>query len=294
MIVVEEAGLRTTVQDRGRVGLAHLGVPRSGAADLLSAALANAIVGNPARAAVLEATLTGPTLRFESAAVVAVAGAVADVRLDGQPVEFGVAARVSRGQRLWVGRAVNGLRSYLAVAGGVDVAPVLGSRSTDTLSRIGPPPLAAGDVLPIGAPPIAAPGLDVSAEMLASVLPSPGRAVRVVRGPDATDDVMNSLCGQAFAVSPQTDRVGARLTGAVVDGGGEAPTSGMVRGAIQLPPDGSPVVLLADHAVTGGYRVVAVVIDADLPVVAQSRPGAAMAFREVSADDARVARGPGG
>jgi allophanate hydrolase subunit 2 len=95
-------------------------------------------------------------------------------------------------------------------------------------------------------------------------------------------------------VSPQTDRVGARLTGAVVAGGGEAPTSGMVRGAIQLPPDGSPVVLLADHAVTGGYRVVAVVIDADLPVVAQSRPGAAMAFREVSADDARVARGPGG
>jgi allophanate hydrolase subunit 2 len=101
---------------------------------------------------------------------------------------------------------------------------------------------------------------------------------------------MNSICSQRFSVSPHADRVGVRLIGAVVEGGGETATSGMVSGAIQLPPDGALVVLLADHAVTGGYRVVAVVIDVDLPLIAQSRPGTAVRFCEVSADDARTAR----
>lgn len=289
MILVEKPGLRTTVQDRGRVGMASLGVPRSGAADSFSAALANALVGNADDVAVLETTLTGPTLLFEVAASVAVTGAAADVSLDGEPVEFGVAVRVSTGQRLSIGTAREGLRSYLAVAGGVDVPPVLGSRSTDTLSGIGPAPLAAGDVLPIGAPPIASSDLFVSREVLASVLPAAGRAVRVVRGPDATDATVNSLCSQAFSVSRHADRVGARLTGAIV-GGGEVATAGMVGGAIQLPPDGAPVVLLADHAVTGGYPVVAVVVAADLPIVAQARPGAALRFRAVSVGEARKAR----
>ncbi len=289
MILVEKPGLRTTVQDRGRIGMASLGVPRSGAADSFSAALANALVGNADDVAVLETTLTGPTLLFEVAASVAVTGAAADVSLDGEPVEFGVAVRVSTGQRLSIGTAREGLRSYLAVAGGVDVPPVLGSRSTDTLSGIGPAPLAAGDVLPIGAPPIASSDLFVSREVLASVLPAAGRAVRVVRGPDATDATVNSLCSQAFSVSRHADRVGARLTGAIV-GGGEVATAGMVGGAIQLPPDGAPVVLLADHAVTGGYPVVAVVVAADLPTVAQARPGAALRFRAVSVGEARKAR----
>jgi biotin-dependent carboxylase-like uncharacterized protein len=297
VIVVERSGLRTTVQDRGRVGLAHLGVPRSGAADRFSAGLANLVVGNPVDAAVLETTLTGPTLRFETSVVVAVTGAIADVLLDGEPVDYGVAARISPGQRLSVGTAREGLRCYLALAGGVDVAPVLGSRSTDTLSGIGPASLTAGQVLPIGALPIASSG-SVAApigageeleELLSSVLPRARRKVRVIRGPDASDATMNSLCSQRFSVSPNSDRVGVRLTGPAVPGGGEAPTAGMVAGAIQLPPDGAPVVLLADHAVTGGYRVAAVVIDADLPVVAQSRPGVGVEFQEVTAPAVRKA-----
>ena len=180
MIVVEKPGLRTTVQDRGRIGLAHLGVPRSGAADWFSARLANALVGNPAGAAVLETTLTGPALRFETAALVAVTGAAADVLLDGDPIELGVITRVFSGQRLSIGSARDGLRSYLAVAGGIDVPPVLGSRSTDTLSGIGPPPLAPGDTLPIGAAPTASSGSVDSTEiflagkeMVASVLSVP-------------------------------------------------------------------------------------------------------------------------
>ncbi len=289
VIVVERVGLRTTVQDRGRIGLAHLGVPRSGAADWRSAAFANAIVGNPADAAVLETTLTGPTLRFEAPATVAVTGAPVDVSLDGEPAEFGSQIRVSAGQRLTIGTPRVGLRAYVAVGGGIDVLAVLGSRSTDTLARIGPPPLRSGDVLPIGAAPVASSRLAVSEGMLAGVLPASDRPLRVVRGPDATDDAMRSLCSQSFCVSTNADRVGARLSGATVDDGGEAPTSGMVRGAIQVPPDGGPVVLLADHAVTGGYRVVAVVIDADLPVLAQSRPGTPTRFQEVSTQQARAA-----
>jgi biotin-dependent carboxylase-like uncharacterized protein len=287
--------LRTTVQDRGRIGIAHLGVPRSGAADAFSAALANAIVGNPVGAVLLETTLAGPTLLFETASLAAVTGAVADVLVDGEPVELGVAIRISAGQRLSIGTAREGLRSYLAVAGGLDVAPVLGSRSTDTLSRIGPAPLGAGDVLPIGAPPIASSGRwvgregRVSKEILASVLPVASRAVRVVSGPGAIDAAMNSLCSQAFSVSQHADRIGVRLTGAVVAGGGEEATAGMVSGAIQLPPDGAPVVLLVDHAVTGGYPVVGVVVDADLPLIAQSRPGSVLRFRAVSMATARKA-----
>ncbi len=289
MIVVEQSGLRTTTQDRGRAGLAHLGVPRSGASDWYSAMLANAIVGNRADAAVLETTLTGPTLRFEVEATVAVTGAVADVSVDGDIAEFGSPIRVHAGQRLAIGSAREGLRSYVAVAGGFDVPTMLGSRSTDTLAGVGPPPLARGDVLQVGVAPIASSGFVASEEMLARVLPTSKRAVRVVRGPDATGGAMNSLCGRAFVVSAHTDRVGARLTGATVDAGGEGTTSGMVAGAIQVPPDGAPVVLLADHAVTGGYRVIAVVIDADLPVVAQSRPGTVTEFREVSIRQARAA-----
>lgn len=288
MIVVEQPGLRTTVQDRGRIGLAHLGVPRSGAADWYSAALANAVVGNPDSAALLETTLTGPTLRFDEPAVVAVTGAVVDVSVDGARADFGAPIRVQGGQRLSIGAARIGLRSYVAIAGGVAVPPVLGSRSTDTLAGIGPSPLARGDVLPTGVARVAS-DFVASEEMLAISLPQSDRAVRVVRGFDSSDTAMKSLCAQAFAVSRHADRVGARLSGPVIEGGGEAPTSGMVAGAIQLPPDGAPVVLLADHAVTGGYRVVATVIDADLPVVAQSRPGTAIQFREVSTPQARAA-----
>lgn len=289
MILVEKPGLRTTVQDRGRIGLAHLGVPRSGSADWYSAALANAIVGNPAGAALLETTLTGPTLRFEAPAAVAVTGAEVDVLIDGEPAEFGSRIRVSAGQRLSVGGARAGLRNYVAVAGGIDVVPVLGSRSTDTLAGVGPPVLARGDLLPIGAAPVASSGFIASKAELTATLPRHDRAVRVVRGVHATDSALRSLCTQAFFVTPHTDRVGARLSGATVDDGGEAPTLGMVAGAIQVPPDGAPVVLLADHAVTGGYRVMAVVIEADLPVVAQSRPGTVTRFREVSTQEARAA-----
>ncbi|MDQ1464101.1 MAG: hypothetical protein QOC73_1042 [Actinomycetota bacterium] len=293
-VVVERAGLRTTVQDAGRPGFGHLGVPRSGAADALSRRLANVLVGNAADAAVLETTFAGPALRFEQAAVVACTGAVAPVRLDAEEVPFGAPVRVGPGQVLDVGSAALGLRTYIAVAGGFDVPPVLGSRSTDTLSGLGPPVVTTGERLPLGTPSITDAAHTVPGDLLASVLGAGRRAVRLVPGPRVdwlSPASRDALFGAEFVVSPASDRVGVRLTGLLLSqvGDGEAETEGMVTGAVQLPPGGEPVVLLADHAVTGGYPVVAVVATVDLPLIGQARPGTSLRFAEVSAAVAREA-----
>lgn len=291
MIVVERPGLRTTVQDLGRFGYAYLGVPRSGAADSFSLRLANALVGNPFGHAVLETTLAGPALRFHADAVVAVTGAPAPIAVDGEPRGFGCSFAVTAGQLLEIGRAAAGLRSYVAVAGGVDVPPVLGSRSFDTLSNLGPPPLARDMALPIGAAGRATPGLSASDAVVASVLPA--RPVRVVRGPALerfSGEAWHALRTGVFSVSTRSDRVGVSLRGpSIVRHDRTSTTTGMVAGAIQVPPDGNPVILLADYAVTGGYPVVAVVISADLPLIAQARPGASLRFAEVTPGEAAAA-----
>jgi biotin-dependent carboxylase-like uncharacterized protein len=306
MIVVEEAGLRTTVQDLGRPGLGHLGVPTSGAADRFSLRLANLLVGNADGAAALETTLVGPSLRFETAAVVAVTGAPVPITLDGADVPAGVSFLARRGQLLRVGRAGEGVRSYLAVAGGIDAKIVLGSRSTDTLSGLGPAVLRAGDVLRLESVPAdagfaqarppypAVVGRRVPASVLAGVLPTGLRAVRVVPNP-ARDwfsrDATALLYRGEFTVSPASDRVGVRLSGPRLERtrAGEAATEGVVTGSIQVPPDGLPIVLLADHAVTGGYPVIAVVACVDVSLIAQARPGTTLRFAEVSVAAARRA-----
>ncbi len=294
MIVVERAGLRTTVQDAGRPGFGHLGVPRSGAVDGLSRRLANELVGNAGDAAVLETTFTGPRLRFEQAAVVACSGAVATVRLGAEEVPFGAPVRVGPGQVLDIGSAALGLRTYVAVAGGFDVAPVLGSRSTDTLSGLGPAVVMTGDRLPVGTPAVTGFARSVPGDLLAFVLGAGRRPVRLISGPRVdllSPGSREALFGAEFIVSPASDRVGVRLSGPVLSqlGDGEADTEGMVTGAVQLPAGGEPVVLLADHAVTGGYPVVAVVATVDLPLIGQARPGTGLRFVEVSAAAAREA-----
>jgi biotin-dependent carboxylase-like uncharacterized protein len=294
VIVVEKPGLRTTVQDLGRPGLAHLGVPRSGAADPYSLRLANALVGNPDGAAVLETTIAGPSLRFDADAVVALTGAPAELLVDDERVEFGCSLPIAAGQLLRVGRAAVGVRSYLAVAGGIDVPAILGSRARDTLAGLGPAALRVADVLPLGAAIGAVAGRRAPNRVLGSVLPDPQRRVRVVLGPASdwfSPQAMRSLCHDSFVVSPRADRVGVRLTGPVLERAraGEAPTQGMVVGALQVPPDGVPVVLLADHAVTGGYPVIAVVCSADLPLIAQARPGTRLRFSAVSVAEASAA-----
>ncbi|MFC9583027.1 biotin-dependent carboxyltransferase family protein [Streptomyces yangpuensis] len=281
-LLVVRAGALTTVQDRGRPGYAHLGVPRSGALDTAAYALANRLLGNPPDAAVLETTLDGVSLRALAATVVAVTGAPCPVRVSGRPVAWGAPVGLPAGAELEVGRAESGLRGYVAVRGGLAVPPVLGSRSTDLLSGLGPAVLTAGTTLAVGpAGPDPVPGAD------AYGLPAaPSELVLPLRlGPRADWFTGASLAGlwrSAFRVSPSSNRIGLRTEGGsalVRARAGELPSEGMVLGAVQVPPDGLPVVFLADHPVTGGYPVVGVVGPGPaLDAAAQARPGTPVRF----------------
>ncbi|MFE5325004.1 biotin-dependent carboxyltransferase family protein [Embleya sp. NPDC056575] len=279
-VEVIRAGALTTVQDLGRIGFAHLGVPRSGALDQPAHRLANRLVGNPPEAATLETTLTGTAVRVRRTTVAAVVGAPCPVRVAGRPVAWGAAIRVPAGAVLEVGPATAGLRTYVALAGGVAVEPILGSRSTDLLSGLGPPPLADGDLLPLGEPTgPTPPGADVhrrSGPPTELVLP-------LVLGPRQdwfTDTARNSLGAARYTVASASNRIGLRtdgpaLTWARTD---ELPSEGMVLGAVQVPPDGRPVLFLADHPVTGGYPVIGVVPEEHLSAAAQATPGTPVRF----------------
>jgi biotin-dependent carboxylase-like uncharacterized protein len=278
-VAVVRAGALTTVQDRGRHGHAHLGVPRSGALDLPAAALVNRLVGNPPDAAVLETTLNGCAVRPRCDVDVAVGGAPCPVTVDGRPVPWSAPVRVPAGAVLEVGTAVSGVRSYVAFAGGVAVEPVLGSRSTDLLSGLGPAPLADGAVLPLGSA--------IAARVRADVAPQPGPprelVLRVTLGPRHdwfTDAALRTLTTRAYQVSSAGNRIGLRTEGPPLQRAveGELPSEGMVLGAVQVPPDGRPVVFLADHPTTGGYPVIAVVRETDLAAAAQATPGTPVRF----------------
>lgn len=284
-VEILDAGVLTTVQDRGRIGSAHLGVPRSGAADLDAHDRANALVGNPTAAATLEATLLGLRVRARGAAVLAVTGARCEVFVGGVRAPWGAPFRVARGQVVELGAAVRGARSYLAIRGGVAVAPVLGSRSTDTLSGLGPAPLRAGDLLPVGAhgpvddalfagrggPGLPPTGADVGEAVELALSRGPRWDWLGAAGWDA-------LLTREWTVSVDSNRVGVRLEGEPVSRAraGELPSEGMIRGAVQLPPSGLPVLFLADHPTTGGYPVVALVQGESRSRLAQLRPGDAV------------------
>ncbi|MEU3169167.1 biotin-dependent carboxyltransferase family protein [Streptosporangium sp. NPDC006930] len=329
MIEVVAPGPYATVQDLGRPGYAHLGVPRSGAADEPSLRLANRLVGNPRDAAGIELTFGGARLRFTTGAWTAVTGAACPLDLlrpcetapggTGPISPGGAQASTSRsspggtltseisageaspeggirrvtvpqamcapfwvpaGGELRLGTPMAGLRTYVAVRGGVDVPITMGSRSADSLSGLGPPPLRAGTVLPVG-PTGDLPPITVDA------VPSPelGRGVlRVLPGP--RDDwfvpgALATLCAGPYEVSQDTNRVGVRMRGAHLERArsGELPSEGMVAGAVQVPPSGQPIVFLADHPPTGGYPVIAVLNSASLAWAAQLRPGDRVRFR---------------
>lgn len=276
---VARAGALTTVQDLGRPGHAHLGVTRSGALDTPALRLANRLVGNPEDAACLETTVTGCTVRLPAGGTIAVTGAHADLRHDSSPAPWGLPVYVGPGATVTVGAARAGVRCYLAVAGGVAVAPVLGSRSTDTLAGLGPPPLRDGDVLPIGTPS----GEPAAVDVAPYNPPADTVTVRIRLGPRDdwfTEASIGTLVRAAYTVSPTSNRVGARLSGPALERAveGELPSEGLVCGAVQVPADGQPLVFLADHPTTGGYPVAAVLDEADLPAIAQARPGTTVRF----------------
>ncbi|MFC8350707.1 biotin-dependent carboxyltransferase family protein [Streptomyces sp. NPDC057280] len=278
-LAVVRAGALTTVQDRGRPGHAHLGVPRAGALDGPAAALVNRLVGNPPEAAVLETTLNGCSLRPRSAVTVAVGGAPCPVRVDGRPVAWGAPVRVPAGALLDVGTALRGLRSYVGVSGGITVEPVLGSRSTDLLSGLGPAPLTDGTVLPLGTPT----HLHARVDIAPQPAPPTELVLRVTLGPRDdwfTPEAVRAFTSRPYRVSPASNRIGLRTEGPALERArpGELPSEGMVLGAVQVPPDGRPVVFLADHPTTGGYPVIAVVRTEDLSAAAQAVPGTPVRF----------------
>ena len=328
-VEVIRPGPLATVQDLGRPGYAHLGVPLSGAADQASLRLANRLVGNPDGAAGLELTLGRAMLRFTAAARVAVTGATATVTVTGPDgtdltgtdltgtgltgtdlagtdlagtdlAGTGLAAEAGRvagagraldvpaGGVVRIGAPAIGLRSYVAVRGGIDAAPVLGSRSADVRSGLGPAPLRAGDLLPVGTPGPPPAGPPAPAPR---ALPGPGQPaeLRVIPGP--RDDwfapgALDLLCGDTYVVTPASDRIGLRLDGPALPRahGDELPSEGMVTGSLQVPAGGQPILLLADHGSTGGYPVIAVVASADIGLAAQLRPGSKIRFRISSLD----------
>jgi KipI family sensor histidine kinase inhibitor len=286
-------GLLSMVQDLGRIGVAGLGVPRAGAADPFALRAANRLVGNDDGAAAIEVTALGPRLRFAGPAHVAVVGR-AELRVDGRPVAVDTVVPLSPGQEVSVGKTFDDLRCYIAVAGGFEVAPVLGSRSSDVLTGLGPGALRAGDVLGIG-PPTRPRGRMVRADTAThrDGAHSSAPVLRVVAGPDGIGtDAVERLVAGAWEVGSASDRMGVRLSGdesrAMTTSG--IASRGMVTGAVQVPPDGQPVVLLCDHATVGGYPVPAAVVRADLGVLGQLRPGDLVRFEAVDLAQADRAR----
>jgi len=271
-LLVESPGLQAVVQDRGR-DLQVWGVGRSGAADRAALALANRLVGNGSEAAGLECLLGGLRLRALGTAVVTVTGADCPVLVDAKAVDSHRALLLADGQTLSLGTARTGLRAYVGVRGGIAVPQVLGSRSRDLLGGIGPDPLVTGMMLPIGSDTAGSAWFEPVAP------PQLTRPVTVRASPGPRTDwfsphALDALSMTEWTVRGESDRTGLRLAGAPLQRrSGDLPSEPTIPGAIQVPPDGQPIILGPDSGVSGGYPVIAVVLDQDLDALAQMRTG---------------------
>ncbi|TAM61662.1 MAG: biotin-dependent carboxyltransferase [Rhodanobacter sp.] len=300
-VSVLKPGLLSSLQDAGRPGHAALGVGRAGAMDGPAWQLANALVGNTRGEAAIECTLLGPSLRFEQAAVIALTGAAMAAHVGDQPIPLWTGCRLPAGSVLRLGGMTHGSRAYLAVRGGFDVAPVLGSRSSDLHARLGHRhgrALRAGDVLPIGAAePL--PGLalgDAVQPLPWSINPQPwfdfgGRPLALLRGSHGhllDQPSQQLLHGAAFIISKDSNRTASRLDGHTLHLREplELISEATLPGTLQLPPSGQPIALLAEAPVTGGYPRIGQIAAVDLPHLAQRRPGDAVCFRCSTLDEA--------
>ena len=298
MLEVIKPGFFTTVQDGGRWGYQQYGVGISGAMDAFALSCANLLVGNSEGAAGLEITVIGPTLRFTQETILAITGADFNPRRDGEPLQSWTCHQAQPGSTLSFGGGKGGVRAYLAVSGGIAVPPVMGSRSTYLLGHFGGldgRALRVQDSLPIL--PLAA----GTRHRIGTFFPENFRpaykknpTLRVVLGPFEeffSEEGIRAFFSTKYTVSPQSDRMGYRLKGEPIkrQKSGEMITCGLANGTIQVPPDGQPIVLLADRQTIGGYPIIATLIHADLPLIAQCMPGDRVRFLAVSPDEAREA-----
>jgi antagonist of KipI len=294
-LFVLRPGALTTVQDAGRTGFRHLGVGASGALDGFSARVANLLAGNDGEPALLEITLAGPLLRFDAPARIAITGAAIDARIGDTALPAWRPVEIPAGSELRLGACRDGARAYLAVHGGFALAPTMGSRATDVRGGFGGlqgRALRANDVLEFGRRVDAAqlraarwwvdarPDVDLSQVAMARVLP----------GRDALD-ALDGLFSSAWRVAPDSDRQGLRLQGAALRAAdpSERISAPVAPGTVQLPPDGQPIVLLGEAQTVGGYPCIGHVASADLPRLAQCRPGDALHFMPVGRDAALAA-----
>ena len=291
-ITIRNGGLLTTVQDLGRVGYQQYGVPASGVMDRRSCRIANMLAGNDDSAAVLEATLVGPALEFGEDCFIAVTGGNMSPSLNGVPLPMYRAVEVKRGDVLSFGRNISGCRAYIAVSGGFNTEPVMGSRSTYLKGHLGGykgRKLEKGDSIEIGA------HVHVSLSGRATVQETFNESpivLRVVRGPQDdcfTDEGIHTFFSAEYVLTPEFDRMGCRLQGEIIEhnGGADIISDGIAFGAVQVPSHGNPIIMMADRQTTGGYTKIANVITVDLPKIAQAKAGDKVVFREVSVEEAQ-------
>lgn len=291
-------GLLTTVQDLGRFGYQRYGIPVCGALDSVSLRIANILVGNRDHLAGLEITAIGPTIRFVAGTTIAVVGANLEPTLDGVPIPGWESVNAPAGSALSFGSPRDGLRAYLAVAGGIDVPLVMNSRATDIKGGFGGfegRALRAGDVLSAGYSPYSSTSLSNSLPPDISRQPTYEQrfTLRVVLGPQNdsfTEAGVSTLLGSEYTVSNDTDRTGCRLEGPIIEhiSGADIVSDGTALGSVQVPGSGNPIVLLADRGTTGGYTKIATVVSADIGLLAQAMPGAKIRFEDVSVEEAHA------
>lgn len=295
MLEILEPGLLTTVQDRGRYGYQRYGVPVSGAMDVFALRAANALAGNDDNAACLEMTVLGPRVQFLADTWIAITGGDLSPALDGNPIPGWQTVRVSKGSVLSFRGPSDGMRAYLAAAGGIDVPVVMGSRSTYVKASLGGlegRALRAKDVLRT-----LEPEGDFVQRSLTGGFPQPvygsEHELRIVLGPQDsafTQEGINTFLRSRYTVSMQSDRMGYRLEGDKIEhvSGADIISDGTALGAVQVPGSGQPIILLADRGTTGGYTKIATVISADISRLAQAMPGNTVTFKAVSVEEAQA------
>jgi len=291
MIEVLNPGLFSTVQDLGRIGYQKYGISVSGAMDFFSARIINLLVGNSEDSALIEFYIKGPALKFHKTTYLAVAGDC-EPKLNGKKISPWRRYKVSPGDVLDVGSLKSGSYGYIAVSGGIDIEPILGSRSTYLRAKIGDK-LKSGDKMPVGSK-YSLPKLDYIPRGLIPRY-SNNVEVRVLLGPDDdhfTENGISTFLSSEYTVTPESDRMGYRLKGPRIEHSDKGPdiiTDVVTLGTVQVPGNGQPIIMLADRQTTGGYARIAVVITPDIPKIVQVRPGGKIRFKSISLKEAHSA-----
>ncbi len=300
-IEILNAGPLTTVQDAGRFGFLEAGIGTAGVMDRKAYLAANRLVGNDNNEAVLEFTLFGGQIKFESDAIAAITGADMQPTVDGEAVDSYRPIKISAGQVLGLGMAVKGCRAYLAVRGGIDTKPVMNSRSTDLKAKIGGfegRKLAQGDILKTGA--VRFINEKEMNELLNRTEEKPVFSdevtVRVIEGPQEeffTANGIKNFYSEVYKVLPESDRMGIRVSGEEVESinGTDIVSDGIAFGSVQIPSSGQPIILMADHQTTGGYAKIATVVKEDLSLLAQLKPGNSIRFKKVDLKSVQPKKG---